>query len=82
MRWEALRICKPRWKVLSRGKLEKNGLSTFERAPDILSKGVKKIEKIIFVSSMGVVPTVGPRRDLGTIFGVIFQGLFFWKKVF
>ena len=42
-----------------------------------------KIEKFIFVASTGGgVPTVGHRRDLGIIFKVIFQGLFFGIKFF
>ena len=37
-----LRMREPQMKVLSRGKLEKNGFSTFEQAHDILSKIVFK----------------------------------------
>ena len=40
-----------------------------------------KIEKkIMFVDFTERVPTVGQRRDLSTIFKVIYQGLFFGKK--
>ena len=42
VRWKELRRREPRRKVLSRGELEKNGFSTFERAHDILFKGVFK----------------------------------------
>ena len=45
----ALRMHEFRRKVLSIGKLEKNGFSTFERAHDILSRGVFKIEKKLFL---------------------------------
>ena len=42
---------------------------------------LSKIGKIVLVLSTEGVPTVGLRRDLGTIFKVIFQGLF-WNAIF
>ena len=54
----ALRMRKHRQKVLSSGELEKNGFSIFERAHDILSKGVFKNWEKLFLC----LPWVGPKR--------------------
>ena len=66
--WEALRRCVLRRKVLSRGELEKNGFSTFDRAPDILYIGVFKNLKKSFLwppggGSQNRRTSEGPRND-------------------
>ena len=48
-----LRLCKPRWKVLSVGKIEKNGLSTFKQAMKYYLGVFSKIGKKLFLCPPG-----------------------------